>query len=830
MKNLILVVIVVFFVIPSISSQCIGSACCTNGSYWDPLTAACVAPLQGDFDGDGCVSTIDLMSFLSLFGSCQSTFSCGNNVLHDGYSYSTIQIGNQCWFSENCRYLPSVSPSTESSYTDPLYYVYNYQGIDEYDASSTSEYIDYGTLYNHKAIITPGICPSGWHIPTDSEFMELEMFLDMSQVDASSSGWRGVDQEGDKLKSNVGWNAGGNGSNSSAFTALPGGHLIFSSIPMYNGFGDLGTGGNWWTLPEIGETTTYRRHLKYNTDQIYKDTYSKISGFSARCIKGHGPQYIYGCTDPDACNYFCLANSDDGSCFSIGDSCDDGDPNTTDDLIRSDCNCAGIGTAPWAPFAMCGDDILHEGYAYSTTIVGDQCWFAENCRYLPDVSPITVESSTTPVYYVYDYQGIDATVAKASYNYNKYGVLYNWPAVMTSEICPTGWHIPEQNDFFNLYNYVSANTTTAQLGESLASTWDWTTWPGACGSANGTDDYGFEWTPSGSADHIAGSHEFGGMIPTQNPVAGGPIHENTFIRSTTDYVLFTGTDCMSLNQDPTTSGTWSERTKNTGLATRCLRDDATAVGCMTLGACNYDPTASIQGPCIVGGGTCNDGDPNTFNDTYDSNCSCSGTTSIPFQNCGDDKYYEGHFYSTVEIGTDCWFAENCRYLPSVKDYSNGYTSHTTPYHYVYGYNGDYVVDAMAEQNYIDYGALYNFASVTNDDLCPSGWHIPSKPEFDNLVAAVGGVGVAGLHLKSGAPAWDGDNTSKYSGLPGGVVWDVYELLLGDVGQWWSTTQAVAGGVSGGETLQLIQGAPDIDPNVTIPEPGDYGLSARCVKD
>jgi uncharacterized protein (TIGR02145 family) len=687
--------------------------------------------------------------------------------------------------------------------------VYNYQGIDEYDASSTSEYIDYGTLYNHKAIITPGICPSGWHIPTDSEFMELEMFLDMSQVDASSSGWRGVDQEGDKLKSNVGWNAGGNGSNSSAFTALPGGHLIFSSIPMYNGFGDLGTGGNWWTLPEIGETTTYRRHLKYNTDQIYKDTYSKISGFSARCIKGHGPQYIYGCTDPDACNYFCLANSDDGSCFSIGDSCDDGDPNTTDDLIRSDCNCAGIGTAPWAPFAMCGDDILHEGYAYSTTIVGDQCWFAENCRYLPEVHSGNDVSILDPRYYVYDYIGSDPIAAAQDYNYNKYGVLYNYQAVLESDMCPSGWHIPTETDFVDLVDEVGGTYE----GKQIKSTWDWDTWPGACPDGNGLDTYGFTGLPAGSLN----SGNFNGA------------KEHTLWRSVTSgpsssVTLQTNYDCVTFGLS---NSTYSD---DFGLSARCLRDD-NAFGCKTQGACNYDPTANVDdGSCVGNGGACNDGDPNTFNDTYDSNCSCSGTTSIPFQNCGDDKYYEGHFYSTVEIGTDCWFAENCRYLPSVKDYSNGYSPPTIPYHYVYGYNGDYVVDAMADQNYINYGALYNFASVTNDDLCPSGWHIPTDSDFGDLVAAVGGVGVAGLHLKSGAPAWDGDNTSEYSGLPGGVVWGVSEYWLGDVGQWWSTTQAVAGGVSGGETLQLIHGDPDIDPNVTIPEPGYFGLSARCVKD
>ena len=90
----------------------------------------------------------------------------------------------------------------------------------------------------------------------------------------------------------------------------------------------------------------------------------------------------------------------------------------------------------------CGDAITHEGYDYSTVLIGDQCWFSENCRYLPEVSPSSEGSETEPYYYVYDYEGTDVAAAIATANYETYGVLYNWPAVMTEGICPSGWHIP----------------------------------------------------------------------------------------------------------------------------------------------------------------------------------------------------------------------------------------------------------------------------------------------------------------------------------------------------------------------------------------------------
>ncbi len=73
--------------------------------------------------------------------------------------------------------LPEVSPSSEGSETDPYYYVYGYEGTDVASAMSTSNYATYGVLYNWPAVMTEGICPSGWHIPSDEEFTQLTDFL-----------------------------------------------------------------------------------------------------------------------------------------------------------------------------------------------------------------------------------------------------------------------------------------------------------------------------------------------------------------------------------------------------------------------------------------------------------------------------------------------------------------------------------------------------------------------------------------------------------------------------------------------------------------------------
>jgi len=208
---------------------------------------------------------------------------CGDLVANLGYDYSTVQIGEQCWFAENCRFLPEVSPSSEGSETEPYYYVYNYNGTDVESAKSTDYYETYGVLYNYSAVMSGGICPSGWHIPSDEEWQTMEMSLGMSEADAASEGWRGTD-EGDKLKSTSGWlfyGVDGNGSNSSGFNGLPGGNR-----DDYDGFFNAEYYGMWWSPSESGDHR-WLRNLGYsNYDGVYRVyTNNQKIGLSARCLR-----------------------------------------------------------------------------------------------------------------------------------------------------------------------------------------------------------------------------------------------------------------------------------------------------------------------------------------------------------------------------------------------------------------------------------------------------------------------------------------------------------------------------------------------------------------
>lgn len=89
---------------------------------------------------------------------------------------------------------------------------------------------------------------------------------------------------------------------------------------------------------------------------------------------------------------------------------------------------------------------------------------------------------------------------------------------------------------------------------------------------------------------------------------------------------------------------------------------------------------------------------------------------------------DGSVYKMVTIGDQIWMAENLKYLPSVVGPATG--SQTTPYYYVYGYNGSDVNAAKASTNYTTYGVLYNWTAACNS--CPAGWHLPSDAEWTQM--------------------------------------------------------------------------------------------------
>jgi uncharacterized protein (TIGR02145 family) len=135
----------------------------------------------------------------------------------------------------------------------------------------------YGRLYNWYAVNdSRGLCPSGFHVPSDGEWMILEMVLGMSLSDANSTGWgRGSDQ-GTQMKA-----ASWGGTNTSGFSALPGGYR-----KDYNGdfYGQVDGGEGWWSTSLVG-TNAWIRNLSSGNSLVGRETYGTGFGFSVRCLR-----------------------------------------------------------------------------------------------------------------------------------------------------------------------------------------------------------------------------------------------------------------------------------------------------------------------------------------------------------------------------------------------------------------------------------------------------------------------------------------------------------------------------------------------------------------
>ena len=265
-------------------SQCLPSpSICNEGTYWDDETQTCM-PINScpqDLDFDGVVGVNDLMNLLSAFGTpCDppvAEWTCGDPVSYHGYDYETVFIGEQCWFAENSRFIPEVFPASDYSMSQPRCHVYGYNGSAVEEAVLTAEYGGYGALYNFQAVQQWAVCPTGWHVPSDEDWMGLELTLGILADSLDVVGYRGCNI-GDQLKSESLWN----GTNQSGMNMLPGGGTVDSGEFVF-----LEERGWFWSSTEAPQQAAWFRQLESNQNGIYRAHWNQNQegGKSIRCIK-----------------------------------------------------------------------------------------------------------------------------------------------------------------------------------------------------------------------------------------------------------------------------------------------------------------------------------------------------------------------------------------------------------------------------------------------------------------------------------------------------------------------------------------------------------------
>ena len=218
--------------------------------------------------------------------------ACGQAVTYAGESYPTVQIGTQCWFAKNLNVGTMINGSGDQTNNSTMEkYCYNndpancatYGGLYQWAEAVQYQNGAFNTASPNPAFTgnVRGICPTGWHLPSDAEYCTLTTFLDAT-VNCGTIGFSGTDVGG-KMKSTSGlWTSPNPGAtNSSGFSALPGGGR-FTFGTFYN----VGVTTYFWSSSEYSSGNSIYRYLHNNSPEIILRNYlAKNCGLSARCTQ-----------------------------------------------------------------------------------------------------------------------------------------------------------------------------------------------------------------------------------------------------------------------------------------------------------------------------------------------------------------------------------------------------------------------------------------------------------------------------------------------------------------------------------------------------------------
>ncbi|MBO6080773.1 MAG: hypothetical protein J6P54_07395 [Bacteroidales bacterium] len=478
-------------------------------------------------------------------------FVCGTSTLTDyeGNVYATVQIGNQCWMRDNLRtthYADGTAIPLDSSYTnsaEPCYYDYS---------SSAIPLTQRGYLYNWPAVMrgasssntnpsgVQGICPTGWHVPSDAEWTQLTDYVS-SQSDYLCM--NNTENIAKALSSTTGWSSSsstcavGNNmdlNNSTSFSAMPAGY-------RYNlGFTNSGKYAYFWSSTEASLGNSWYRSFNYNYAYVYRNNYGKHLGYSVRCLRDETEgssdstqislptvttDSVTAITTTSATLNGTISNPDNvtitaqgfewkvtegGNYTTVDASGETMSYNLTgltantgysyrafvttaagtsygEEVSFTTAAASSPGGQPCVGAATVTD---YEGNVYSTVQLGQQCWMAENLRttHYSDgttISPGDGWSTILAYYYIPDCP-------------LEYGYLYNWKAVMHNSpsssanpsgvqgVCPTGWHVPSDAEWTELEVYLGGqsqylcNNDSTFIAKALSSTSGWQSYSETC--------------------------------------------------------------------------------------------------------------------------------------------------------------------------------------------------------------------------------------------------------------------------------------------------------------------------------------------------------------
>jgi uncharacterized protein (TIGR02145 family) len=209
----------------------------------------------------------------SNISGCPDVKTSDNTVTCDGQTYNTVKIGDQTWMAENLNYNVSGSKCYGDDIENCIKYGRLYGWV---TAMTLPSSCDSKSCVSKISAKHRGICPSGWHIPSDADWDKLYRYADgtsgtNSPYDSPTAG--------KFLKATKDWRSN-NGMDDYNFTALPGGSGGSDGKFYY-----VGDHGYWWSSSEDYAYYAHYRKLDHNSNGAYWDGSSKSGLYSIRCLQ-----------------------------------------------------------------------------------------------------------------------------------------------------------------------------------------------------------------------------------------------------------------------------------------------------------------------------------------------------------------------------------------------------------------------------------------------------------------------------------------------------------------------------------------------------------------
>ena len=684
--------------------------------------------------------------------------------LRDGQVYKTVKIGNQVWMAENLNY------KTDSSFC--------YNDSAEYCAK-------YGRLYTWTAAMDA--CPDGWRLPGETDFKSLVKVVG------------GEKDAGTKLKSTSGWSdkdgKSGNGTDAFGFSALPAG---MGNAGIYGGEGyttyfwgstECGSEG----VPETGDGCASTMSMDYDDVDVSLKSYAaKDLWLSVRCVKGNAAGASSSSTEPalssageieDLSGSSSSSDNTTSSCAGVESSSSATSSSASDLVSSGEESSSSVGEFDWSipKEAYLNPDISYgeitdarDGQVYKTVKIGNQTWMAENLNYADSVKTPSLLGHS----WCHDNDPKKCKVA---------GRLYDWAAAIDTEklyddgdgidcgigaycevpdntqgICPDGWHLPKSAEWKTLL--AAAGT------KNLKSQWGW------LDDEAGTDSVGFSAVAYGYRKESTGLNR--------------DVGEEACFWSATDY---SEVHAYSYRMS---RGVKSDY-KDYGFSIRCVKNEAGVISSSS----SIASSSSVMLAAL---------------------CKTETEDNCEYGTLTDSR--DGRTYKTVVIGAQTWMAENLNFETDDSECYDNDASNCEKYGRLYSWGTAMDGAGAFSENGKGCGnANTCLETFPVRGICPSGWHLPDKYEWETLFIAARGYTRAGKILKSQSGWGDGGNGSDAVGFS--VLFDGLGASVDDSrAHFWTSTE------TSGEVAYWIgfRGVNDYVTNLEFDK--DNFVYVRCLKD